>query len=161
VQLGESSIHVRDVLENLDADRAVECPAHDREHCRLSFEEPDVVATSAAGARKLKHRLAAVHAHDRAGRTNDLRKLKTVKARPASNVENSVTDECPERLANQPAATRSILNLVEGLDPPGGIGVELQLAHHPSWPTPAISQQRPYVIETARPKAMTHRCCHH
>jgi hypothetical protein len=57
--------------------------------------------------------------------------LKTVKARPASNVEDSVTDDCPERLANQPAATRSILNLVEGLDPPGGIGVELQLAHHP------------------------------
>ena len=131
MEFGESCIHVRDVLENLHADRTVECPALDRERCGLSFEEPDVVATSAAGARKLKHRGAAVHAHDGAGRTNDLRELETVEARPASDVEDSVTEDCPECLANQLAAMHSIVDLVEGLDPPGGVGVELQLAHRP------------------------------
>ena len=49
MQFGESCIHVRDVLENLNADRAVECPALDRERCGLSFEEPDVVASQRSG----------------------------------------------------------------------------------------------------------------
>ena len=146
VQFGESCIHVRDVLENLHADRAVECRALDRERCGLSFEEPDVVATSAAGARKLKHRGAAVHAHHRAGRTNDLRELKTVEARPAPSVEDSLTEDCPECLANQLAAMHSIVNPVEGLDPPGGIGIELQLAHRPS--SPACLPRRAYAISS-------------
>ena len=67
MQFREGCIRVRDVLENLHADRAVECRAFDRERRGLPFQEPDVVTTSAPGARKLKHRRAAVHAHDGAG----------------------------------------------------------------------------------------------
>ena len=128
MQFCESCIHVRDVLENLHADRAVEGAALDRERCGLSFDELDVFAASAAGARKLKHRGAAVHAQYGTGRTNDLRELKTVEARPAANIEDSVIPDCPEGFANQLATMHSIANEVEGLDPPGGVGVELQLA---------------------------------
>ena len=132
VQFGNSRIHVRDVLEYLHADRAVECPALDRER----IAPPSSARRSrdgAAGASKLKHWGAVVYAHDGAGRTNDLRELKTVEAwSHASNIEDSVSEDCPECLANQFAATRSIVDLVEDLDPAGEVGVEFQLAHLPT-----------------------------
>ena len=77
-----------------------------------------------------------------AGGTNDLRELEAVETRPASNVEDSLTGDCPECLANQLAATRGIVDLVEGLDPPGGVGVELQLAHRSLLASACLSEQR-------------------
>src|ERR671918_1286509 len=101
VNLGQRRGDVRDVLEHLDAERAVEAVARDGERGGVALLEAGVAEALGAAPRHGEHLRALVDARDRPLRPNLIEELARVEAGAAADIEDVVTARGAERLVDE------------------------------------------------------------
>ena len=91
VELAQRGIHVRDVLEHLDAERRVERRVADGERRHLSLEERDVREPFAAMTGRSEHLPTPVDSDHGAVTAHVVEQLGRVEARPAAGIQDGAS----------------------------------------------------------------------